>query len=115
MPRELRSRVLRSIMRSGGSLVVSLPKSWVEAVKLGEGDYVVVEVAGSSLIISPTRVEEESEVKLRFESDMRSLMDKVVAAYLMGYDSIRISFPRHVKEALERELFYLKEKFMGLE
>ena len=115
MPRELRSRVLRSIMRSGGSLVVSLPKSWVEAVRLGEGDYVVVEVAGSSLIVSPTRVEEESEVKLRFESDMRSLMDKVVAAYLMGYDSIRISFPRHVKEALERELFYLKERFMGLE
>ena len=115
MPRELRSRVLRSIMRSGGSLVVSLPKSWVEAVKLGEGDYVVVEVAGSSLIVSPTRVEEESEVKLRFESDMRSFMDKVVAAYLMGYDSIRVSFPRHVKEALERELFYLKERLMGLE
>lgn len=115
MPRELRSRVLRSLMRSGGSLVMSLPKSWVEAVKLGEGDYVVVEVAGSSLIVSPTRVEEESEVRLRFESDVRSLVDKVVAAYLMGYDSIRISFPRHVKEALERELFYLKERFMGLE
>lgn len=95
--------------------MVSLPKSWVEAVRLGEGDYLVVEIAGSSLIISPTRVEEENEVKLRFESDMRSLVDKVVAAYLMGYDSIRISFPKHVKEALERELFYLKERLMGLE
>jgi len=113
--REIRSRFLRSIMRSGGSLVVSLPRSWVEAVKLEDGDYVVVEVAGSSLIISPTGVEESSEVRLRFESDIRSLIDKIVAAYLMGYDSIRLSFPQHVKETLERELFYLKEKFMGLE
>jgi len=110
-----RDRFLRSVMRSGGSLVVSLPRSWAERVKLEDGDYVVVEVAGSSLIISPTGVEEPSEVRLRFESDIRSLVDKVVAAYLMGYDSIHLSFPKHVKENLERELFYLKEKFMGLE
>jgi phosphate uptake regulator len=115
MAREQEGRVLRSIMRSGGSLVVSLPRSWVEAVGLGEGDYVVVEIAGSSLIISPTRVERESEVKLRFESDTRSLVDKIVAAYLMGYDSIGMSFPQQVKETLESELFYLKERLMGLE
>ena len=115
MPRGFRNKVLRSLMRSGGSLVVSLPKSWLDAVKLDEGDYVVVEVAGSSLIISPTEVEEEHEVKLRFESDLRTLIDKVVAAYLMGYDSIRISFPRNLKEVLEREIFYLKERLMGLE
>lgn len=115
MRREQGSRILRSIMRSGGSLVVSLPRSWVEAVGLGEGDYVVVEVAGSSLIISPTSVEGESEVRLRLESDIRSLVDKVVAAYLMGYDSIWISFPQNFKEGLERELFYLKERLMGLE
>ncbi|MEM2188636.1 MAG: phosphate uptake regulator PhoU [Nitrososphaerota archaeon] len=115
MTQEQEGRVLRSIMRSGGSLVVSLPRSWVEAIGLGEGDYLVVEIAGNSLIISPTGVERESEVKLRFESDTRSLVDKIVAAYLMGYDSMRINFPRHVKEVLESELFYLKERLMGLE
>ncbi len=115
MPREFRNRVLRSIMRSGGSLVVSLPKSWVDSVKLGEGDYVVVEVAGSSLIVSPTMVEDESGVQLKLESDLASLMDKVVAAYLVGYDSISISYSPKVKEALERELFFLKDKLMGLE
>ena len=112
MPREFRSRTLRSLMRSGGSIVVSLPKSWLDAVKLDEGDYVVVEVAGSSLIISPTEVEEEREVKLRFESDLRALIDKIVAAYLMGWDSIRVAFPRNLKETLEREIFYLKERLM---
>jgi len=115
MAREQEGRILRSIMRSGGSLVVSLPRDWVEAVGLGEGDYIVVEVAGSSLIISPTRVERESEVKLKFESDTRSLVDKIVAAYLMGYDSIRVSFPQQVKETLESELFYLKGRLTGLE
>lgn len=95
--------------------MVSLPRSWIETVGLGEGDYVVIEIAGSSLVISPTSVERESEVKLRFESDTRSLMDKVVAAYLVGYDSIRVSFPQHAKEMLESELFYLKERLMGLE
>jgi len=115
MPRNLRNRVLRSVMRSGGSLVVSLPKRWAESVKIGDGDYVVVEVAGSSLIISPTSVENESEVRLRFSSDLASLIDKVVAAYLMGYDSISIAYPTEVKEALERELFFLKDKLMGLE
>ena len=115
MVREQEGRILRSVMRSGGSLVVSLPRGWVEAVGLGEGDYIVIEVAGSSLIISPTRVEKENEVRLRFESDTRSLVDKIVAAYLMGYDSIRVSFPQQVKEALESELFYLKGRLTGLE
>ena len=109
------NRLLRSVMKSGGSLVISLPKSWVEAVKLEDGDYVVVEIAGSSLIISPTEVEETSEVKLKLESDIGSLIDKIVAAYLMGYDSIHITFPPGVKEPIERELFFLKEKLMGLE
>jgi len=115
MPRNPRARILRRLMRSGGSLVISLPKSWIDVVGLREGDYVVVEIAGDSLIVSPTSVEGGSEVELRFESDIKSLADKVVAAYLMGYDSIRLTFPLSVKERLECELFYLKERLMGLE
>jgi len=108
-------RVLRSVMRSGSSLVISLPKVWVESVGLKSGDYVEIRIAEDSLIVSPTVGEEPHGINLRYEGDVRTLVNKVVAAYLLGYDSIELSIPREFRDDLEKELLSVKDKLMGLE
>ena len=108
-------RVVRSVMRSGSSLVISLPKVWVERVGLKSGDYVEIRVAEDSLIVSPTVGEESHRVRLRYEGDIGTMINKVVAAYLLGYDSIDVLIPKELRDDLEKELLSVKDKLMGLE
>jgi len=110
-----RWRILRSVMRSGSSLVISLPRAWARSVGLRSGDQVEVRIAGNSLIISPTVSEESHEMRLEYEGDIGALINKVVAAYLLGYDSINVIIPRELRDDLEKELLSVKDRLMGLE
>ncbi|MCS7132600.1 MAG: phosphate uptake regulator PhoU [Aigarchaeota archaeon] len=102
-------------MRSGGSLVISLPKNWVEAVGLGEGDYVEIRIAGSSIVISPRITEEPQSISIKHDGGMETTINKVIAGYLLGYDLIEVAVPRALKDDLERELLSVKDRLMGLE
>lgn len=108
-------RVVRSVMKSGSSLVISLPKTWVESVGLRGGDYVEIRIAGSSLVISPGVSEEPQSIGLKQVEDVGTTINKVVAAYLLGYDSIDILVPKELRDDLERELLSVKDRLMGLE
>ena len=110
-----RWRILRSVMRSGSSLVISLPRTWARSVGLRSGDQVEVRIAGNSLIISPTVSEESHEIRLEYGGDIGALINKVVAAYLLGYDSINVIIPRELRDDLEKELLSVKDRLMGLE
>ena len=46
-----RWRILRSVMRSGSSLVISLPMVWVRSVGLKSGDHVEIRIAGDLSLI----------------------------------------------------------------
>ena len=110
-----RWRILRSVMRSGSSLVISLPRVWVKSVGLRSGDQVEVRIAGDSLIISPTVSEESHEIKLEYKGDIGAMINKIVAAYLLGYDSIDVIIPKQLRSDLEKEFLSVKDRLMGLE
>ena len=110
-----RWRILRSVMRSGSSLVISLPRIWVKSVGLRSGDQVEVRVAGNSLIVSPMVGEELQEIRLEYKGDIRAMINKIVAAYLLGYDSIDVIIPKQLRNDLEKELLSVKDRLMGLE
>jgi len=110
-----RWRILRSVMRSGSSLVISLPRVWVKSVGLRNGDRVEVRIAGDSLIISPTVGEESHKIRLEYRGDIRALINKIVAAYLLGYDSIDVIIPKQLRSDLEKEFLSVKDRLMGLE
>ena len=102
-------------MRSGSSLVISLPRVWVKSVGLRSGDRVEVRIAGDSLIISPTVGEESHEIKLEYKGDIGAMINKIVAAYLLGYDSIDVIIPKQLRSDLEKEFLSVKDRLMGLE
>ena len=109
-------REVRTIMKSGGSLVVSLPRGWVEARKLKPGDNVELLITKDAMIVKTLSVEKlERTSYLKYQKDIHHLVNSVIAAYLLGYSSIVIDIPKTVKDLFDLEFSKVKNKLMGLE
>jgi phosphate uptake regulator len=107
---------VRTIMKSGGSLVVSLPREWVEARKLKPGDSVELLISKDAVIVKTLSVEKlEKTSYLKYQENIRHLVNSVIAAYLLGYSSIVIDVPKTVKDLFDMEFSRVKNKLMGLE
>lgn len=107
---------VRTIMKSGGSMVISLPIKWLEARKLKPGDNVELLVTKDAIIVKTLTMEKsEKTTHLRYHKEIRHLMNHVIAAYLLGYSNIVIDIPKTVKDLFDIEFSKIKNKLMGLE
>jgi len=92
--------VKRRLQLTGGfTYVVSLPKKWVRELGLKQGDYVlIVPQPDMSLLLVPDRVASREgareEAILGPVRSPEECIRNVLAAYLAGYDAIRIGLPR---------------------
>lgn len=104
------TRQSRRIQFSGGStFIVSLPKFWIEEMKIKAGDYVTfIKNMNNSLTLYPkfsySDEEKKSAVIITSKNDSASsLRRKIIATYLGGYYSITIKSmgmriqPEHAK------------------
>ena len=86
----------RKIMKLGRStLVVSLPKHWVDLNQLNPGDTLLLDVQGDgTLFVHPkaTKKDEIREFTLKITPDEKkgSIIRKITSCYINGYSSIRI-------------------------
>ncbi|MEM0249973.1 MAG: AbrB/MazE/SpoVT family DNA-binding domain-containing protein, partial [Desulfurococcaceae archaeon] len=93
----------RRVQRTGSSsFIITLPKEWVEAVKLKSGDYVIVEKLGNKLIITPPSAE-PSQLKITIKvhptvTDVAQVFRSVLGAYTSGYNIIAIVFDKSTTE-----------------
>ncbi len=87
----------RKIMRLGkSSLVISLPKEWLDKNSLKRGDYVFTNIEKDfSLKIqpSPIVVEKSEEISLSISVDEKgeSIIRKIIGCYLNGYSIIKLN------------------------
>lgn len=87
---------LRKLQLTGGSsITVTLPKAWVDKAEVAQGDVVgMVEQSDGSLAIHPHgRGERGVQTYTIDGGDAKPdyLFRKIIAAYLMGYDAIRVN------------------------
>lgn len=61
--------VFRRIGKSGNSLYVSIPQSFLAYLELGQGDYTAVTLVKGKIIIEPARDENKPGVTLRREKN----------------------------------------------
>lgn len=86
----------RKVMKLGRStLVVSLPKRWVELNQLKRGDILSLDIQGDgTLFVHPkaTKKNEIREFTLKITPDDKkgSIIRKITSCYINGYSSIRI-------------------------
>jgi len=87
------TKFVRRLQRIGSSLLVSLPKEWVDANNLEKSSQVEIETGHDSISISAnkeTRPTKELEISYPLPKEENIVAD-ITGAYLLGYDIIQIN------------------------
>ena len=99
----------RKLQITGGSTyVISLPKKWVVQNSLGKGSSLLVrQQENGSLAILPPKTGkydkiEDAIIKISPEDSSNSLIRKIIAVYLLGYNIIKIK-AKNQKEILSKQ------------
>lgn len=86
------AKFVRRLQRIGSSILVSLPKEWVDANKLGKSSQVELETAPDSVSISANKARPARELAITYPLPQEeNIVADITGAYLLGYDVIRIS------------------------
>ncbi|MHA1229097.1 MAG: PhoU domain-containing protein [Candidatus Helarchaeota archaeon] len=113
---------IRKIQITGGSTyLISLPKKWVRKINLGEHAQVAIyesDIYEGSLIINPhyTETEKTKEITIKIVDDEGfDLSREIIAAYLFGYDVIRIESDQNISPNERDEIKKTTQKLIGIE
>ncbi len=97
MPVELENSQTRRLQLSGGSTyIISLPKSWIEELKVGVGEHMtILKNPNSSLTLLPgssshAETKTKATIEISQKDTSESVKRKIIALYLRGYKSIQI-------------------------
>ena len=85
-------KFIRRLQKIGSSVLVSLPKDWVDANNLGKSSEIEIETGQNSLSITAnkdTRPSKEVVISYPLPKEENVVAD-ITGAYLLGYDIIRI-------------------------
>ena len=86
------SKFTRRLQKIGSSILVSLPKEWVDAHNLGKGLQVQIETGENNLSITAgegKKLSKEIEIEYPLPSE-ENIAANITGAYLLGYDAITI-------------------------
>jgi len=115
---------IRKIQLTGKSTyIVSLPKKWVIGMYLKAGSQLVVsKQSDSSLLLTPKELVKpaklgEAGINVSQKDDPNSIMRKIVALYLVGYNFIRIKTKDERITSLQRNFIkdLTRKKLVGTE
>ena len=111
----MNKRDVRKVYRSGkGSYILTLPKEWIVANGMKEGDVVYLEVQKDVILISPKsrQVKEKSaEIDSR-GATFNQLVRLIISHYLAGYDLIRV---KTYTDEQRRSVAFAVDMLMGAE
>ncbi|MGI0004607.1 MAG: PhoU domain-containing protein, partial [Candidatus Nitrosotenuis sp.] len=85
-------KFIRRLQKIGSTILVSLPKEWVDANKLDKSAEVEIETSDNSISITVNKAERPSkEVVISYPLPQdENIVANIIGAYLLGYDIIRI-------------------------
>ena len=88
------TKFIRRLQRIGSSILVSLPKEWVDANNLDKGNQVEIETGQDSISISAnkeTRPTKELVISYPLPKE-ENIVANITGAYLLGFDIIHNQF-----------------------
>ncbi|MHA1835786.1 MAG: PhoU domain-containing protein [Candidatus Odinarchaeia archaeon] len=109
---------VRRVMKLGSSsLVISLPRDWVENFKIKKGDKVICNMTpdGTLVISAKPSKEEEKTAEILISSDYKKglLARKLIAAYLGNYSIIKIKSESELNSKQQSEVRKTLGKLTG--
>lgn len=111
------AKFIRRLQRIGSSILVSLPKEWVDANRLGKGSQVELETANESVSISANkeaRPAKELTISYPLPKEENIVAD-ITGAYLLGYDIILISSKSVIPGTDREQIRNSMRRLVGME
>ena len=111
------TKFIRRLQKIGSSILVSLPKEWIDANKLEKSTEVEIETNENTLSITINKAERPSkEVVISYPLPQEeNIVADITGAYLLGYDIIRIkgktSIPIEDREKIRNSM----RRLVGME
>ena len=111
------TRFTRSLQRIGSSILVSLPKVWVDANKLDKSAQVEIEITQNNLSIRTQQSKRPSkEIKISYPLPKgENVVPNITGAYLLGYDIIRIKGKSPISVADRESVRASMRRLVGME
>ncbi|MEK0319097.1 MAG: phosphate uptake regulator PhoU [Nitrosopumilus sp.] len=111
------TKFIRRLQRIGSSILVTLPKEWVDANKLGKRSEVEIETGQNSLSISINREQRPSKdivISYPLPKDENIVAD-ITGAYLLGYDIIKIQGKKPIPVEEREKIRSSMRRLVGME
>ena len=111
------TKFIRRLQRIGSSILVSLPKEWVDANNLDKGNQVEIETGQGSISISAnkeTRPTKELVISYPLPKEENIVAD-ITGAYLLGYDVIQINSKSFVPGEDREKIRNSMRRLVGME
>ena len=111
------TKFIRRLQRIGSSILVTLPKEWVDANKLGKSSEVEIETGQNSLSISINREQRPSKdivISYPLPKDENIVAD-ITGAYLLGYDIIKIQGKKPIPVEEREKIRSSMRRLVGME
>ncbi|MGC9210512.1 MAG: PhoU domain-containing protein [Acidilobus sp.] len=114
--------VKRRVQLTGGSTyIISIPKEWAKLLNIEKGSEVTLELSRDGWIkVSSAkggrrREQRSIEISLRDGLSDAAISMQIIAAYLAGYDTIKVKFNPTLADLAERVVSMVRSKVVGLE
>ncbi|MCH8860639.1 MAG: phosphate uptake regulator PhoU, partial [Thaumarchaeota archaeon] len=111
------TKFVRRLQRIGSSILVSLPKEWVDANNLNKGNQVEIETGQGSISISAykeTRPTKELVISYPLPKEENIVAD-ITGAYLLGYDIIQINSKSFIPGEDREKIRNSMRRLVGME
>jgi len=111
------TKFIRRLQKIGSSILVTLPKEWVDANKLDKSSQVELETGQDSLSISvnkDNRPSKEVVISYPLPKDENIVAD-ITGAYLLGYDIIRIQGKKSIPNEDREKIRTSMRRLVGME
>jgi phosphate uptake regulator len=84
----------RQLVQHGKSTVmVSLPKKWIDQQKLGKGDSITIIPVENKIVITPAKRNlKEKEITIHLDADYEQVRAELGTLYRKGYEKITVTF-----------------------
>lgn len=107
---------LRKLQKTGGTTyVVSLPKNWIVRENLDQSSVVSIEEQRDGALLVSPKTEEKKELKEAELDASQNLYRKLIANYLLGYDTLKIKSHEKLSKELKQTIKGALQKLIGFE
>ena len=110
------TKFIRRLQKIGSSILVSLPKDWVDLNKLGKSSEVELETGQDSLSITITGNRPSKEVTISYPLPKEeNIVADITGAYLLGYDIIKIKGKKSIPIEDREKIRNSMRRLVGME